>query len=481
MSLFSIRTLLFPAPHPIRQSFIPFSSATSPPDQNLVSLAVSILKHHRSKSRWSHLRSLPKPYTGFTPSQASEITLQVRNKPRLAHTFFLFTIRHSLCSHSISSYATIIHVLSRSRLKPQASALIKSAICKFPGQHSSDPPPIFEALVRSYRQCDSAPFVFDLLIDACLDSKRTDQSIELLRILKSKNLYPDVSTCNSLIKLVSKTRGCFAGYDMYREIFICRDENVKGVKRVAPNAHTYNVLMVGFHREGLVDKVEEVWREMVAMNCDPNAYSYSVLMSALIDDGRVEGAMRIWEETGERGVERDPVSYNTVIGGLCGAGEIERAKEIFREMVMSGVEITCTTLEHLIIGHCKMENLESALLLYQDLCRNRAKPEGETVNALVGVFCSKGRVFEALEFVRSLVKKHGVVPMEKTYETLINALCREGEMEEALRVQVEMVGKGYEANKEIYNTFIDGFLRQGKEEMAERLKKEMLQLKSPNE
>ncbi|CAH9131731.1 unnamed protein product [Cuscuta epithymum] len=466
------------------QPFLSFSSFSSHTDQNLVTSAVSIVKHHRSKSRWSQLRALLNPTTGVTPSQVSEIILQIRNKPHLALSFFLFTVHHSLCSHSLYSYATIIHVLSRSRLKSQASALIKSALNKFPDAHSSDPPLLFEALVRTYRQCDSAPFVFDLLIIACLDSRRTDQSIEILRALKSKNLYPNVSTCNSLVKLVSKTHGCYAGYDMYREIFLCGQENGKGVRRVTPNSSTYNVIMLGFHREGLVHKVEEVWREMVNMNCNPNAYSYSVLMSALIDDGRMEGAMRIWEETGENGVKQDLVSYNTVIGGLCRAGEIERAEEIFREMVMSGLESTCTTLEHLIIGHCKRENLDSALLLYKDLCRNCFKPEVKTVNALVRVFCTKGRVSEAMELLRSLVKKHGIVPMEETYEALIIALCQEGKMEEALGVQVEMVGKGYEATKEIYSSFIDGFLEQGNNEMAERLRKEMLdclQLESPNE
>ncbi|XP_019170257.1 PREDICTED: pentatricopeptide repeat-containing protein At2g15980 [Ipomoea nil] len=475
MSLFSIlaKRVILSIPNLNRHSYFAFSSSPHS-DQSIVSAAVSILKHRRSKSRWSHLRSVPTPATGFTPSQVSQIVLQIRNKPHLAHTFFLFTIRHSLCSHSLASYATIIHVLSRSRLKSEALTLIKSAIRKFPDTHSSNPPPVFETLVKTYRACDSAPFVFDLLISAYLESKRVDQSIEILRILKSKNLSPKVATCNSLVELVSKTQGCFAGYDMYREIFRCGDGNVKGAKPLVPNADTFNVLMVGFYREGLVEKVEEVWSEIAAMNCEPNAYSYSILMAALSEAGRVDDAMRISEEMGEKGVKRDIVSYNTAIGALCGVGEVERAEEVFREMVMSGVESTCATLEHLIIGYCKVENLDSALLLYKDLCRKGFKLGAATMDALVRVFCSKGRVFEAVEFVRSAVKMHDVVPREKTYETLISSLCEEGEMEEALKLQVEMVGKGYQANLEIYSAFINGFMKQGNEEMAERLRKEML-------
>ena len=48
-------------------------------------------------------------------------------------------------------------------------------------------------------------------------------------------------------------------------------------------------------------------------------------------------------------------------------------------------------------------------------------------------------------------------------------------MEEALKVQAEMVGKGFEPNLEIYGAFVDGYVKQGNEEMAEVLRNEMLE------
>ncbi|KAI3820715.1 hypothetical protein L1987_08263 [Smallanthus sonchifolius] len=120
---------------------IHFSSVASPPssaDEPTVTDAVSILKHHRSKSRWTHLRTLFP--SGFTPSQFSQITLQLRNKPHLALRFFLFTVQHSLCHHSLSSYASIIHTLARSRQKSQTLTLIRTAIRKFNDPNNNSPP-----------------------------------------------------------------------------------------------------------------------------------------------------------------------------------------------------------------------------------------------------------------------------------------------------------------------------------------------------
>ncbi|CAK9142616.1 unnamed protein product [Ilex paraguariensis] len=490
MALFSTaikRTLLSTLPTKHHSLSTAWSSAP-PSDQTLVSAAVSILKHHRSKSRWNHLRTLT-PTAGFSPSQVSQITLQLRNNPRLALRFFQFTLQHSLCSHSLSSYATIIHILSRSRLKSHAQTLIQSAIRKFQDTHlfdSSDPPPIFETLIRTYRACDSAPFVFELLIKACLESKRIDQSIQIVRMLRSKGIHPRISTCNSLIESIIKIQGCYAGYDMFREVFGLDGEsgndNGSRVKGVVPNVYTFSIIMVGFYRDGLVEDVEKVWSEMANMNYEPNAYCHSVLMEAYCDDGRIEDAMSVWEEMGFKGVKHDVVSYNTIIGGFCRIGEMGRAEEFFREMELSGgVDGTCVTFEHLINGYCKIGDVDSAILLYKDMCRKGFRPESSTIDAVIRGLCDKNSVSEALDFLRVAVKKHDIVPKGKSYEGLIKGLCLEGRMEEALKLQREMIGKGYEPNSEIYFAFIDGYTKKGNKELAKKLRKEMLETRTPQE
>lgn len=320
--------------------------------------------------------------------------------------------------------------------------------------------------------------MFDLLIKAYLDSKKIDLSVQLVRILASKKIFPHIVICNSLIELIAKSRGPFAAYDMYTEIFK-GEGNGREVKGLMANAYTFNILMVAFHREGVVEKVEEVWKEMMAKNCSPNAYSYSVLMAAYCEDGRMENAIKVWEEMGEEDVKHDIVAYNTIIEGFCKVGKVERAEEVFREMVFNGVECTCVTLEHLISGHCLSGNVDAALVLCKDLCRKGFKPESSTIDVVAKVLCDKSRVFDALEFVRSVIKKHNIVPRKTTYELLIQSLCKERWMEEALKLQVEMVGKGYAPNFKIYSAFIDGYVKQGDDEKAETLRNEMFRNKIP--
>ncbi|KAF1896838.1 hypothetical protein Lal_00034539 [Lupinus albus] len=456
-----------------------FSSNTSNNDTKTQTL-VSVLTHQRSKSRWNALRYLCP--NGIDPTQFSQITIQLKNNPHLALRFFNWTQSNSICHHTLSSYSTIIHLFARARLYKHAYHTIRTAIrtSQYDDEHCRfDSPPLnlFETLVKTYQGCGSSPFVFDLLIKACLESKKLDPSIEIVRMLLSRGISPKVTTLNSLIFRVCKSRGFDAGYAIYREIFRLDDPKYEISKRgsgfkVNPNVHTYNELMLCCYQDALFEKVGEIWNEM---ECAPNTYSYTLRMASLCDEGRVEDAEKLWEEMRNKRIEPDVISYNTMMGGFCNIGDVGRAEEFYREMTSGGIESTASTYDHLVKGYCNIGDVDSAVLVYKDMYRKDFCPVPSTIDVVTRLLCDKGRVKEALQLVRNATGKFGLVPKGNSYETLIKGLCAEGRMEEAFKIQAEMVGKGFHPNSKIYAAFIDGHVRQGNEELAGALRKEMLQ------
>ncbi|KAJ0254442.1 Pentatricopeptide repeat-containing protein [Hirschfeldia incana] len=441
------------------------SNPNSSPDP-LVTDAVSILTHHRSKSRWSTLRSLTP--SGFTPSQFSDITLRLRNNPHLSLRFFLFTRRNSLCSHDVHSCSTLIHILSRSRLKSHARDLLRLALRLASEDGEDRVSKVFRSLIKSYNRCGSAPFVFDLLVKSCLDSKEIDGAVMVMRKLKSRGISLQISTCNALISEVSRRRDASTGYKLYREVFGLDDE----AKKVKPNVNTFNLMMVSFYREGETEMVERIWREMEEeVGCLPNVYSFSVLMETYCFRGMMVEAEKVWEEM----KIHDAVAYNTMIGGLCNNLEVTKAKKLFEEMGSKGVECTSLTYDHLVRGYCKVKDVDSAMLVYREMKRKGFEAEGLTVEALVEGLCggNKDRVVEAAEIVKEAVRESEFCPSRKCYELLIKRLCEEGKMDRALSIQAEMVGRGFKPNQETYKAFIDGYRRAGDEETSSLLAVEM--------
>ncbi|KDP44059.1 hypothetical protein JCGZ_05526 [Jatropha curcas] len=461
-------------PKPIKAYHLYSSASTPPSDQShIVSTVVSLLIHHRSKSRWTNLRSLLYSTKTLTPIHFSQIALQLKSNPHLALRFFFFTLDNSsLCLHDLYSYSTIVHILSRARLKVQALSIIKSALvsrCLFDCNNA--PVKFFEMLLKTYRQCDSAPFVFDLLIKSCLELKKIDGSIEIVRMLRSRGISPQIRTCNLLISCVAKCKGSCAGYGIFREIFGLRDGDSK--VRLRPDVHSFNDLMMGFYRDGEMEMIEEVWNEMERFGCVPNLYSYNILMALFCGEGKMREAEKLWEEMRVKGLRLDVTAYNTIIGGFYKSGQIEKAEEFFKEMELGGVESNSVTFEHLINGYCKVGDVDSAILVYKDMLQKDFRPEASTIGMLIEGLCEKKRVSEALEIIRNAMRDVSFCPSRKSYELLIKRLCEDGQMEEALKLQAKMAGKGFEPDLKIYDAFIEGYKKLGNDQMAATLIMEM--------
>ncbi|KAK1323076.1 Pentatricopeptide repeat-containing protein [Acorus calamus] len=424
----------------------PQPSDQSPPSPDpLISTAVSVLRDHRSKSRWNHLKSLLRPIpsaaSAMTSDQVSQIVLRLKNNPRLALRFFLWSKTHSLVSPSLASHAVVAHVLARNRLKSLAKSLIRSAL-----RSDEDAPlSLLDELARSYRLCDSAPFVFDLLVEACLDSRRADRALEVARSLRSRGVSPSTAVCNHLIRSVAAgAGGSLAAVALYREFF---DPQI--ASRVSPNTQTFNSILLSL---------------------------YSILMAAACDERRIGEAEKLFEEMTAKGVKRGVMAYNTIIGGFSAIGDMDRAEELRREMVMSGVEPTRVTYERLIDGLCKAGDVDSAVRLYNDVRGAGVEMEGFVADELVVELCERGRVLEGL----GIVRRERFVPSRRCYLRVVKGLCECGEVEAALKVQAEMVGRGYGPDEEVYEAFVDGYARLGDVERVRKLKDEMSRIDEDN-
>ncbi|XP_068654652.1 pentatricopeptide repeat-containing protein At2g15980 [Aristolochia californica] len=460
-----------PISSPVKTVHRYLSSQTDSPNEALISDVVLVLTEQRSRSRWNFVKSLYP--NGFSPTEVSQITLRIKNNPRLALRFFLWSEEKSLCIHDLLSYSTIIHILARSRLKSAAQALIQKAIRVSESTsptNPAEPPELFRVLAKTYRLCDSAPFVFDLLINACLQAKKIDRAIKIARMLRSRGISPMTPTCNSLIRSVSQLRGPEDGYEAYKELF---GDNVG---KVSPNVQTFNTLLLSFYRHQKMGELKVIRLEMEKFGCQPNVFSYCILVAASCDDGKIVEAENLWAEMQSRRIEPDIMAYNTLLKGLCENDKVGGAEELHREMVLREIKPTCVTYEHLIKGHCKIGDVDSALLLYKDMCRKDFRPEASTVDELIEELCRKKRICEGLKVLLDVTRMGGFYPSRKSYVFLIVGLCELGKMEEALKLQADMVGKGFGPDTEIYRAFIGGYIEKGDMDNAKKLETEMLQM-----
>ncbi|CAD6223741.1 unnamed protein product [Miscanthus lutarioriparius] len=427
--------------------------------------AAAALTSHRTKSKWSHLSSVPVP-SPLPASAAAAVLLLLRHRPHTALRFHAFALRRLLPSRSpppLVFSASAAHVAAASRLRGASLVVLASA-----SRHYS-PAQIFNALAATYRRFASAPFVFDLLLLAYLRSRRDAlAAASVARRILAAGARPLPSTTAALLRSLPSAT---AALDMYHQIYT--HPSPRSNHLLLPTVHTFNSLLLAFHREGKCDGFKIVLQEMGKYSCKHNVCTYSIMMAEYCNGGHVETAQALWDEMIQEGIQPDVTAYNTMISGYCHSGEVGMAEEMFKNMLMGRIDPTATTFEWLVRGHCMARDDEAAMLVRADMKRRGFGLAPETIEELLDVLCQNGRVEDGLGVLREEMKREEFVPTRRSYEVLIRGFCDEGEVEVAIKLQAEMAGKGFNAGSEVYHAFISAYEKSENYEMVEKLRKEM--------
>ncbi|XP_078435929.1 tetratricopeptide repeat (TPR)-like superfamily protein [Wolffia australiana] len=438
-------------------------------DEAVVAEAVAVLSEQRRRSRWGFLKAVVGG-KGLTSEQAGKIITRLKNKPRLALRFFHWSEASSLCLHDLSSYAPMAHVLARGRLRRAAVSLLRAAVSR---EEDAAPDSVLAALLESYRACDSTPLVLDLLVRACVQARQLDHAMRVVRQLRARAVSPAGATCNELVRASCGASGAAAGLAVYGELF-----GGDSPMPASPDVQTFNSLLLALHREGRVQEedADRILREMERRGCRPDCFTFCVRMAGLCAGGRVAAAEALFAEMAAVGIKPDAAAYNTLIGSLCLAGEIARAEELFRRMATAGVAATAASYEQLIAGHSAAGDATAALGLYEEMSRRGLRPEPSAVARLVGALCEKKRVTDGLGVLRKEMERTAgglLLPCREMFVSVIEGLCDEGRMQEALELQAEMAAQGLAPDPQICRAFLHGYLRQGDAATADKLFDEM--------
>ncbi|XP_026412582.1 pentatricopeptide repeat-containing protein At1g62930, chloroplastic-like [Papaver somniferum] len=101
------------------------------------------------------------------------------------------------------------------------------------------------------------------------------------------------------------------------------------------------------------------------------------------------------------------------------------------------------------------------------------QPDVVTCNTLIDGLCRTGEVGSALK-LKNMMGKWNCRPNVVLYCAIINALCKGGRFNEAKRLLEEMVSRGISANLTTYNSMIHGHCLHGQREEARKYFDEMM-------
>ncbi|KAF4720648.1 hypothetical protein FOZ63_023384 [Perkinsus olseni] len=226
---------------------------------------------------------------------------------------------------------------------------------------------------------------------------KIDEALRLLQVLRSKNLAPDVITCNTLISNCVNARQMDTAEKILRELMNAGDDAGHSVADVV----SFNTVMKGYSRQGDVAKCDELMSILKAKDIEPTVVTYGILLDCCINANDMSRAQKVFQEmrvaqstqsgdqasSDKRHLGLNTVMYTTLIKGYAKEGNVDAAMDVFTEMRKAEVVPDLITFSILIKSNCDAGKVDVSLNLLDELLAEGYKPDEIIYNNLLHGCC----------------------------------------------------------------------------------------------
>ncbi|KAL2227935.1 UNVERIFIED_CONTAM: Pentatricopeptide repeat-containing protein, mitochondrial [Sesamum indicum] len=426
-------------------------------DLDFVNIAYSHLIH----SEWDKLNKLA---SGLTPFRIKHILLKTRKDYVLCLEFFKWVEAKNSELNTLDVNSMILHILTKNRKFKSAESILWRILEK--GLSEFDfPRKVFEALVYSYRMCESSPRVFDVLFKTYAHMKKLRNASDSFCWMREYGFYPTVESCNAYLSTLNGLNRWDIALAFYKEMLRCR---------ISPNVYTINMVIGAYCKAGKLEMAVEVFREMEKMGLDRNAVSYNTLIAGYCSKGLLSSGLRLKNVMEKNGIRPNDATYNTLINALCKEGKLHEANKLFREMKRMDVAPTTVTYNTLINGYSEAGNSEMGIRLFEEMSVSGVKADILTYNAVIMGLCKEGKTKKAAYMVKELDREK-LVPNSSTFAALITGQCARNNAERAFQLYKSMIRSGCHPNGTTLKMLISAFIKNEDYDGAVEVLKEMME------
>uniref|UniRef100_A0A0E0JGQ4 Pentacotripeptide-repeat region of PRORP domain-containing protein n=1 Tax=Oryza punctata TaxID=4537 RepID=A0A0E0JGQ4_ORYPU len=283
---------------------------------------------------------------------------------------------------------------------------------------------------------------------------RTTEVAQLVREMEGKGLVGDAVFYSSLVHGYMSSGLLMEGLREHRAMLdkgiaadvicyttvvdgLCREGSVEKVmgfldemnqKDAKPNLITYTSLIGGFCKRNRLEDAFSIVRKLEQTGVVVDEYVYSILIDNLCKEGYLDRAFSLLEEMDKKGIKIGIVTYNSVINGLCKIGHTEKAVEI-----SEGIAADNFTYSTLLHGYIKVEDATGVMAIKGRLESSGVTIDVVTCNVLIKALFMIKKVDDACSLFLRMPKMR-LRPNIVTYHTVIDMMCKVGEIDRALQL-----------------------------------------------
>ncbi|CAL9231746.1 unnamed protein product, partial [Arabidopsis halleri] len=215
--------------------------------------------------------------------------------------FFKWAAKVRHFNHDISTYVTLIRCLEEARLYGEMHATMEEVIRS---PHVGFSPAVLFEFVKVFGR-----------------AKKMNEALSFFYKAKERKCRPTSSTYNSVILMLMKEGLHEKVHEVYAEM--CNERGC------FPDMVTYSALISSYEKLGRDDSAE-----MKRAGCFPTVYTYTELIKGLGNAGWVEEAYGLYKDMLRDGLTPDVVFLIYLMNMLGKAGRVKDLRNVFNEMGM---------------------------------------------------------------------------------------------------------------------------------------------------
>ncbi|KAK7313152.1 hypothetical protein VNO77_37614 [Canavalia gladiata] len=165
-------------------------------------------------------------------------------------------------------------------------------------------------------------------------------------------------------------------------------------------------------------------------------------------------------------------SFNSLLHALLTCHDFHTMEQFLSRVHEFGTPDACTY--NILINACSLRgDAERALELFDEMRTRGVRPNVVTFGTLINLLCKNSRLREAVKVKEDMEMIFKLKPNAYVYTNLIKGVCEIGEFDWAFRMKDEMVRNNLRLDVVVYNTLISVLFKAGKKKEGFRVLEEM--------
>jgi pentatricopeptide repeat protein len=297
---------------------------------------------------------------------------------------------------------------------------------------------------------------FNELLDACIKFNN-GEVWSLLDQMKACGVRPNHITCSILFKTI-KANSSAKNVERVLEVMESMPEDMdevllSSIVEASIRASRVDLVLPYLQRQSSSKRVQVR---------GPHTYGSIIRAYGFVND--IAGAWETWREMRTRKIVPTAVTLGCMVEAVVSSGDTEGGYELIQDMLkddqcrpLVNAVIYCSVLK----GFSHQKKIDRFWFVYQEMLVQKVQFSVVTFNTMVDACARNGEMSRVTDLLQSMVSQ-GIEPNLITYSAILKGYCQENKLDAAFELMGNMIKTTkFKPDEIMYNSLMDGCARQG--------------------